>query len=771
MRARNPGTPAPRRQHPAGRPLRESRPVDHPVRSRGLPPHHLLRRPPRRDGHLAHHAARGCRTLPGAAGQRNRVEAGRLEDGRHFATWHNPHPTPAYLFALVAGQLQAVTRQITTADGREVELAVWAAPADVPRCGFALEAVERALRWDEERFGRCYDLDVFNIVAAQDFNMGAMENKGLNIFNARFILADPDTATDLDYLAIEAVIGHEYFHNWSGNRVTLRDWFQLSLKEGLTVFRDQEFTADLHSRAVKRIEDVRLLRARQFAEDAGSLAHPVRTAQYSEINNFYTLTVYEKGAEIVRMLHTLLGEEDFRAGLDRYFSDNDGRAATVEDFLAALSSASGRDLDAYLQWYAQSGTPRLEVAGTQVDGRFQLDIRQHTPPTDAQPEPAALPLPLRIALFDADGKSLPLDDAQVEGGRLHGDLLEIDGEHTRLRITAGPLLPSLNRGFSAPVKVSFDYSAAELGRLARIESDPFSRWEAVQRLAAQAMLGGDRSLADALSDALGDLLEDDAADPAFVTECLALPDFDTLAEQVESIDVDTLVAAREDLLERLAEDHADRCEARYHALAESARGGIEGPAMAARGLRNACLGWLTRLDPLAVAAQAQFNGAGGMTERLGALRALVHFDAPAAQAALESFRSRHGDDPLVTDKWLTLVGTRPATETLDDVTALVASPYWTPSNPNRVRAIIGSFSRMNPVAFHRADGRGYELLAEHLPALDDTNPQLAARLLGAFESWKRLTGPRRALARARLQALQPRLRSRDCQDLLSRLLS
>lgn len=709
---------------------------------------------------------------PVLLGNGNPVDAGALDERRHQAVWENPHPTPCYLFALVAGELDCVARDIVAGDGRAVRLAVWAAPADVPRCAFALDAVERALRWDEQRFGRHYDLSQFNIVAAQDFTMGAMENKGLNVFNARFILADQDTATDADYLGVESVIGHEYFHNWSGNRVTLRDWFQLSLKEGLTVFRDQEFTSDAHSRAVKRIEDVRLLRARQFAEDAGALAHPVRPVEYHEINNFYTLTVYEKGAEIVRMLHTVLGEATFRAGMDRYFASNDGRAATVEDFLAAHAAVSGRDLAQFARWYAQPGTPHVQVRG-EWDGRtFRLQVEQHAPSIAGHPPPQPLHLPLHYVLYDAQGNAL---DAAPAGATRIGlvELTQARHELVFEGLREAPL-PAFNQGFAAPVKLHYAYSPAELARLARIERDPFNRWDALQQLAQGVLL---RRFPDAhagsaaLSDAIGDLLDDATADPAFVAECLALPDFDTLADAAERIDVDALLGAREDLLELLAEDHIDRLQRRYDALAVTAAQGLSPAAIAARAMRNACLVWITRLDPEARLASAQYAAADNMTDRLGALRVLVRFDAPAKAGALAQFQQRYRDDALVTDKWITLVASRPQPEALDDVRALLESPWWTPTNPNRVRAVLGSFARMNPVAFHRADGAGYDLLEEHLPRLDAVNPQVAARLIGAFENHARLTGPRAQLARTALVRLRATTHSRDAQDLLNRLLA
>ncbi len=703
----------------------------------------------------------------------NPVGSRVLDDGRHEATWENPHPTPAYLFAIAAGPLERVTQTLDTFEGRRVEINVWAEAGDVARCRYALGAVERALRWDEQRFGRGYDLDVFNVVAAQDFTMGAMENKGLNIFNARYILADEATATDADFMGIESVVAHEYLHNWSGNRVTLRDWFQLSLKEGLTVFRDSEFSADLHSRALKRIEAVRLMRGRQFAEDAGALAHAVRPDRYREISNFYTLTIYEKGAEIVRLLHTLLGEAMFRAGMDRYFADNDGRAATLEDFLAAHAAVSGRDLGQFARWYAQGGTPELRIQEDfdAVTGDYSLTVDQHTPATPGQDDKRPMLVPLRYALYDASGVAIaepPQCDATVRAG-----LVELVAARHVLRwrgLGARPL-PAFNHGFAAPVKLEFDYSAADLARLARIERDPFNGWDLVQRLAMAALLGGPEraAAASALSDALADLLEDESADPAFVAECLALPDFDTLAEAVDTVDVEVLVGAREALLDQLAEDLVQRLEHRYAALADAAGRGLSGPSMAARALRNVCLAWLTRLDPAARMAQRQFDTASSMTERLAALRCLLHFDAPGAEPALNAFRQQFAQDPLVTDKWISLVATRPHPETRDAVAALLASSWWKPANPNRVRALLGAFARSNPLGFHRRDGAGYALLAEQIAVLDAINPQVAARLLGAFESWRRLAAPQRGLAQSTLANMEAARLSPDCRDLLQRL--
>ncbi|MEP7083780.1 MAG: aminopeptidase N, partial [Betaproteobacteria bacterium] len=704
--------------------------------------------------------------------------AGELEAGRHWARFVDPHPKPSYLFALVAGRLEKIEREYVTADGRPVQLKIWAEADAIDRCHYAMDALQRSMRWDEQAYGRNYDLDVFHVVATHDFNMGAMENKGLNIFNAKCLLADPDSTTDDEYRHVEAVVAHEYFHNWSGNRVTCRDWFQLSLKEGLTVFREQSFSAEMNSAPLKRIEDVSLLRRAQFPEDAGPLAHPVRPAQYSEINNFYTLTVYEKGAEIVRMLHTLLGECTFRRGMDRYFSDNDGRAATVEDLLAAHSATSLRDLAQFERWYEQSGTPQVEIRDSYdaATGAYSLDIRQYTPATAEQPAPQPLHIPLRYALYAADGSSLHVHP--------HGDADERDGlieltqaQHTLAfdRLPERPL-PTFNQGFSAPVKLRYEYSLTQLAIMARVERDALLRWDTLQRLAAGVLLqefeNSDAAHA-ALGDALGDLLDTADADPAFVAECMQLPDFDTLADTPsrasDTIDIDALLSRREQLLRVLAQQHVDRLHSRYHALTDAAAQGLDGAAMSSRRLRNTCLAWLSRIDPQTALAYAQFVAATRMTDRLAALRCLVHAAAPGAAGALQEFQQRYRDDPLVTDKWIAVVATRPHGDALEDVRDLLTSAWWTPTTPNRVRALLGSISRMNPTAFHRDDGAGYRLLVEQLPQLDAINPQVAARLLAGFENWRRLSGARKDHAALALQSLRGKLTSRDSIDLLTRL--
>jgi len=696
------------------------------------------------------------------------VTSGELPGGRHFARWHDPHPKPSYLFAVVAGDLDRVSAPFTTMEGRAVEVNIWAVAPDVERCRFALDAALRAMEWDEKRFGRAYDLSVYNIVATQDFTMGAMENKGLNIFNARYVLGDADTATDDDFIAIEAVIGHEYFHNWSGNRVTLRDWFQLSLKEGLTVFRDQEFTADMHSRALKRIEDVRLLKSRQFVEDTGALSHPVRPPSYREINNFYTATVYEKGAELVRMLHTLLGEADFRRGLDDYFARHDGGAATVEDLVAAMARASGRDLDQFLRWWEQAGTPRIEVEEDfdAASGTYTLLLHQHGA-DPAQP----LHIPLALAFYDAGGRRIDTrfeTDASARPGlielREHAHVLQLHG------LSEAPL-PAFLQGLSAPVRLDFNYTPEQLARLVQVETDPLTCWESVQRLARSAILPGEQREAAqaALSTTQAGLLDDVQADPAFVTECLALPDVWDLSSELASIDLDALWREREALLDALAAQQAERLRARYQELAAQAGGGLNGASAAARRLRNLCLGRLARVEPDGARATGHFHAAKVLTDRLAALAALVHRGLPQADAVLRAFAHAHPQDALITDRWLAIVVAAPRPAVLDTVATLLGSRHWQPTNPNRVRAILAAFARNNVPAFHRHDGAGYDLFFARIAELDAINPQVASRLLALLENWHRLDPERRDQLAARMDALDPNLRSRDTRDMLERL--
>ncbi len=708
----------------------------------------------------------------------NPAGSGDLDQGRHYARWQDPHPKPCYLFAIAAGRMERVSAPFTSAEGRPVEVNVWAEPGFAPRCEYALGATLRAMRWDEQRFGRCYDLDVFNIVAAQDFTMGAMENKGLNIFNARYILADLDSATDADFEAVESVIGHEYFHNWSGNRVTVRDWFQLSLKEGFTVFRDQEFTADLRSRAVKRIEDVRMLRMRQFPEDSGALAHPVRPDSYREINNFYTATVYEKGAEVVRMLHTLLGEATFRRGSDVYFARWDGQAASVDAFLDCMREASGRDLVQFERWYAQSGTPELQIEA-RFDAkarRYSLDIRQHTAPTPDQTDKQPLHIPLAYALYGADDQPLDVSPRSEDGAALaaRAGLIELRSAQQHVvfeGLDAAPLASFL-QGLSAPVRLRFDYSPAELARLARIERDPLCRWDALQQLGQAALLDASSTHAQALSEALGLLLVDETVDPSFIALCWQLPEFDVLVNARPQVDIDGLLGTRRALRLKLAHDHARALGQRYRALAAVGKvDALDPAAAAARRLKNTCLQYLSLVETDGARAAAQFERAGTLTDRLSALTALIHTGAPQADAALDAFQQRVGSDLLLNDKWIAAIATRPQSGALDEVQDLLSSPHWHPRNPNRVRALLGSFARSNPAALHRADGAGYALLFAQLPKIDALNPQVAARLLGALEAWQRFDPDRRALIDAGLRGLRGPNLSRDCGEMLERLLA
>ena len=687
--------------------------------------------------------------------------AGELADGRHWARFVDPHPKPSYLFALVAGHLEKISRDYRTADGRDVTLIIWAEADAIGGCGYALDALERAMRWDERAYGRNYDLSVFHVVATHDFNMGAMENKGLNIFNTKCLLADASSSTDDEYRRVESVVAHEYFHNWSGNRVTCRDWFQLSLKEGLTVFREHQFCADMHSRALKRIEDVALLRRAQFPEDAGPLSHPVRPAAYREINNFYTATVYEKGAELVRMLAGRLGENGFRRGMDRYFAANDGRAATIEDFLAALGQANAVDLSPYLAWYARAGTPRLRAVGRYDAARreYALTLSQHLPPREGQSD-AALPIPVRVALFDRGGALLPLHGDGIAPAATEA-VLELDRAEATFvfRQLAAPPVPSLLRGFSAPVLLEIDYPADDLAVLLRHDPDGFNRWEAAQQLAGRAFDEIHDAEAGAITacwaQTLRDVLASGDGDAALLADLLTPPGEVELAERRTPFDPARIHQARERLQQQLAATiGADTLRARYAALA-ARTAGHDADAQAARRLRLRLLAWLASVDPTGAHALAwsQFEHATGMTDRLGALALLVRGQAARADEALARFRARHAGNPLAMDKWFAVQAQLPGEAALPLVRRLEVDPDFTLRNPNRVYALLGTFARANPSGFHRVDGEGYRWLAGRLAALDALNPQVAARLATAFNGWDRLEPGRRAHARAALEEL------------------
>ena len=700
----------------------------------------------------------------------NLVEQGELDGGRHYAVWEDPWNKPCYLFALVAGELDCIEDTFVTAEGREVTLRIWVQPHNIDRCDFAMAALKRAMRWDEERFGLSYDLDVFNIVAVDDFNMGAMENKSLNIFNSKYILAKPETATDTDYEGIESVVAHEYFHNWTGNRVTCRDWFQLTLKEGLTVFRDQEFTADMLLPSVKRIQDVVHLRRYQFPEDAGPMAHPIQPRAYVKMDNFYTMTVYEKGAEVVRIYQTWLGREGFRRGMDLYFERHDGQAVTVEDFRSAMADANGVDLSQMAAWYRQPGTPHVEVIRHHDAARntLTLTFTQSLPRVGDEFEP--LPIPIRLGLLDAGGKTLPLE---VEEGMEHclpgrtADetvfLLRERSQRLTLANVPADAVPSLLRDFSAPVELRMDLSREELARLAAHDVDDFVRWEALQTLALRTLMDNEARLAagepalwdEAFLNAYGTRLERALDDPAWHALALTLPDEVYLGEQYEVIPVERLHALRQQLQRALAE----RFEAQWAALHDRLEA-LNGPyafnaqQYGRRSLKLLALAQLVRLERDKWIEQAEYlyRHADNMTERLGALRALMPLTHPLRKALLDDFYYRFREDPLVVDKWFALQAGSDHADTLEHVRLLTRHPAFDYANPNRVRSLLGVFGQ-NRAAFHRADGAGYAFLAEEILKVDRLNPQTAARLLTPFTQWRRFDTARQNLMRAQLERI------------------
>ena len=703
---------------------------------------------------------------------------------RHFAVWHDPFPKPSYLFAMVAGDLAFVRDGFTTMSGRRVDLRIYVEHGKEARCTYAMDALKRSMRWDEQAFGREYDLDIFVIVAVSDFNMGAMENKGLNVFNDKYVLADPQVATDQDYMGIEGVIAHEYFHNWTGNRITCRDWFQLCLKEGLTVFRDQEFSSDERSRAVKRISDVRLLRAHQFPEDAGPLAHPVRPDSYREINNFYTATVYEKGAELCRMLKTMLGDDGFRAGMDLYFERHDGRAATVEDFVESFAAATGRDLSSFLAWYAQAGTPRLSARGAwdPATRTYALELAQSCPPTPGQPTKAAVPIPIRFGLVGPNGEDI--DYAGVTGATVTGDVILLTEPAQRVVFSGVGVrpVPSLLRGFSAPVVLDSSLTRDERLFLLAHDRDPFNRWEAAQTLAVGLLVAGvaaaraGRPIAsdDAFVDALAQVASDESLDHAFRALVLQMPSEADIAREIATdVDPDAIAAARTALRTAIAGRLAERFATLYAALSTPEPFRPDAAGAGRRALRNTLLDYLTLAETATPGARAEahYARADNMTDRLAALTALTTSGAPGAAAALADFYERFRSDSLVVDKWFTVQATTPAPDALARVEALTRHPAFSFANPNRVRSLVGAFAAANQTQFNRRDGEGYRFVADTVIALDPKNPQVAARLLGAFRSWRALEPARRAraeLALRRVAATTPL--SRDVADIAARCL-
>jgi aminopeptidase N len=676
------------------------------------------------------------------------IASGELEGGRHWAEWRDPFPKPCYLFALVAGDLAVNRGSFTTMSGREVQLGIWVRAADLDRTHHALDALKTSMAWDERVYGREYDLDVFNIVAVDDFNFGAMENKGLNVFNSRYILADPDTATDYDYDAIAAVVAHEYFHNWSGNRVTCRDWFQLSLKEGFTVYRDQSFSADQGSAAVKRIEDVRGLRAAQFPEDAGPLAHPIRPDEYQEISNFYTATIYNKGAEIIRMLATILGQAAFRAGTDLYFDRFDGTAATCEDFVASLEEASGIDLTQFRRWYGQAGTPRVTASllHSATSGRAELVLQQRTPPTPGQDHKLPVVLPLRLKLFGAQSAQTVAPEQTV---------LLTEAEHRIVfeDVSERPIL-SINRGFSAPAIIETDRTPADLAFLGAHDDDPFARYEALQQLMLDTLVadaGNNRADHAAVVDAVAGTLADRSLDRAFVAEAVLLPSESFIGDQMAVVDPEAIFRAREALRREIGRGLESAWRAAYDG-ARATGGYVYSPeAKGLRRLKSVALGYIAASGAADAGAMAfaQFDTADNMTDRQSALTTLVAGDSAQRVAALDIFYNRYSDNPLVLDKWFSVQAMAPRDDTGAVVAELVRHRDFTLSNPNRARALIGAFG-VNQRAFNAIDGSGYRFLADQLIALDRLNPQTAAKLIPPLGRWQRYDAARATLMRAEL---------------------
>ncbi|WP_404298281.1 aminopeptidase N [Halomonas sp.] len=715
----------------------------------------------------------------------NPLERGSLPNGRHFATWEDPHPKPSYLFALVAGDLEKVEDAFTTASGREVTLQIWVEEENLGKTDHAMASLKRAMSWDEQAYGREYDLDLFMIVAVNDFNMGAMENKGLNIFNSAAVLTHVHTATDAAFQRVESIVAHEYFHNWSGNRVTCRDWFQLSLKEGFTVYRDQCFSADTNSPAVKRIEDVSVFRTSQFAEDAGPTAHPVRPDHYIEIGNFYTLTIYEKGAEVVRMLANLVGKEAFRRGSDLYFDRFDGRAVTIEDFVGCMAEASGLDLTQFMRWYSQAGTPEIDAFGEYdyARGEYRLMLRQRTPATPGQPEKASLHIPIRLGLVGTkSGRDLPLTlNGETLGSDAVIDLREAEQEFLFTDVSEAPV-PSLLRGFSAPVKLRFPYGREDLAFLLANDSDGFNRWDAGQRLAMLALddliaahrNGVEKVMDTRVVEAFRGLLSAEIDDRAVLAEMLTLPSEAYIAEQQPLVDVDAIHAARtfvkqglatalrDDFLRVYRENHRDES---YAPTPEQ---------IAGRSLKNVALSYLVAIEDEEGIAQAmeQFEADHNMTDVRHALTLLTHSSRDdLSEPALRAFGEKWAHDTLVMDQWFSIQVTRPQPDVLDRVKFLMEHPAFSLKNPNKVRALIGTFAGQNRVNFHRIDGEGYRLLADVVIELNRLNPEIAARLITPLTRWARFDETRQELMKAELERIRAEKLSPNVYEVVEKALA
>ncbi|MEO5692924.1 MAG: aminopeptidase N [Usitatibacter sp.] len=690
----------------------------------------------------------------------------------HWARWEDPFPKPSYLFAMVAARLDLLEDHFTTGSGKKALLQIYVEPGKLDQADFAMRSLKSCMQWDEEVFGLELDLERFMIVAVPDFNAGAMENKGLNIFNTKYILARSDTATDVDYFGVDKVVAHEYFHNWTGNRVTCRDWFQLSLKEGLTVYRDQEYSQDEYSRPVCRIQEVRDLRARQFPEDAGPMSHPVRPDSYVEINNFYTATVYDKGAEVVRMYAAILGKEGFRKGMDLYFKRHDGQAVTCDDFLAAMADANGADLGQFARWYSQSGTPLVQTSG-EYDARkktYTLTVKQSCPPTEGQPEKLPFVIPLAVGLVDLDGRDLPLsiDAASVfrAGKNTTTAILALTQAEQRFVFTdvSEHPVPSLLRGFSAPVRLEHDYSDSELTHLMAYDSDAFNRWEAAQALTARVLLEGVASIRaaramevpQAFSEAIGRLLADGSRDPAFAAECLQPPTESYLAECMEVADPEAIHEARMKFMRHIATRYRTRFEGAFRHFSVAGPYSPDAAAAGRRALRNAALTYVSTIDDATSRALAflEYRRAENMTDAMAALICLSNSLGAERERALSMFYEKWKDEALVVDKWFRVQATSILPGTLERVKALTAHPAFDLRNPNRARALLHAFAMDNPLHFHAADGSGYRWVAEEVVALDKLNPQVAARLVRAFDRWKKYDAVRQEHARKALEHIR-----------------
>ncbi|MDB5561152.1 MAG: pepN [Hyphomicrobiales bacterium] len=713
----------------------------------------------------------------------NLVAKGDAGDNQHYAVWEDPHPKPAYLFAMVAGDLGSIHDSFTTASGRKVDLGIFCAHGKEDECLYAMDSLKRSMAWDERRFGREYDLDVFNIVAVSDFNFGAMENKGLNIFNDKLVFAKPESATDNDFANVERVIAHEYFHNWTGNRITCRDWFQLCLKEGLTVYRDQEFTSDERSRPVKRIDDVRTLRAAQFPEDGGPLAHPARPDHYKEINNFYTTTVYEKGAEIVRMLATLLGEAGFRKGMDLYFERHDGQAATIEQFLQVFADANQIDLSHFSKWYDQAGTPVVTVSDNfdEASQTYTLNLSQKTEPTPGQPDKQAMVLPIKFGLLGPNGA--PMGWSKVSGGDISNDMIVLDTDSVTLRFEGVPNrpVPSLFREFSAPVKIKSNATQQDQLFLARHDSDPFNRWQALQDISLAlivAAVGGhhwtEGSIA-ALAKAFEDTVTHQGLDDAFKAHAMSIPSELEIARTIgKDVDPERIHQIRDDFVRDLVAKAGTTLRAVYNGIQVSEAYSPDAKQAGLRALRTAVLGLLVRgkAPGAAELAGGQYRQATNMTDRFAALAAIVASWTAEAEALLGDFRTMYTADPLVLDKWLSLNASAPDEGVVDRLKAILADPGFPRNNPNRLRALVGAFAMGNAVQFARPDGAGFRFVTEFCRGVDSRNPQVASRVLTAFRIWPSFEPKRRQEAESALKTLQSGGGlSRNLSDILGRVLA